>query len=192
MKLAVRPLKYLRFLGWCVLGNAQNLQWQKVVNAGKGTLEWVSVEEMDSPDFLEKHNRTYRYGKAEGAWSRFRIISVFNWLVLEDVNLKTKVDEEVVKQRTEHSRSALCTREVEFSRSLKRRDGHCVFTGATDVLEGMYVIPFARGDEVGLSDLGACSFFFLFMSMLVVVENHCKNPEKYDQRRREHQETHEH
>ncbi|HEV7736905.1 MAG TPA: hypothetical protein VGO47_05975 [Chlamydiales bacterium] len=67
MKLVVRPLKYLRFLGWCVMGNVQNLEWQKVVNEGEGEPEWVPVEDMDSPDFLEKHNRTYRYGEAKGA-----------------------------------------------------------------------------------------------------------------------------
>ncbi|KIJ25382.1 hypothetical protein M422DRAFT_38784 [Sphaerobolus stellatus SS14] len=60
---------------------------------------------------------------------------------------KYAVDLEVIQARSAFNSSASSSRDASFSVNLRERDGACVFTGASDTVKGMHIIPHRKGDE---------------------------------------------
>ena len=130
--LCLKPLKYLRYLGWCVLGV-------------EGTLEDAHQDQVDlEGDIVDQHVYKYKLPLDQQGFSLPSIMKsgADNYLEI----LLHAVDLEVIKQRTNVPSETTRTRE-EFRTNLVERDGECcVWTGQSSSV-GMHIIPFKRGDE---------------------------------------------
>ena len=113
------PLKYLLYLGWCVLGVVGVLEDEQ----GDEILE-LNGELVD--------HSIYHYTVPGD----------------EDVRhvLARAVDLEVIKTRT-HDPSETTVSCDKFRKELQKRDGRCVWTGLPHG-SGMHIVPHRRGDEV--------------------------------------------
>ncbi|KAJ7712939.1 hypothetical protein B0H16DRAFT_1899737 [Mycena metata] len=119
---SVRPIKYLRFLGWCIIG---------ILGAVKTDREGVDIGNTAPL----QHQGTYFY-----------VYKAAN----DDAALKYAVDLDVIKARSQisGSDSSFKTRSATFKGSLLNRDASCIFTDVPPLFcEGTHIIPFHKGDE---------------------------------------------
>ncbi|KAJ6529483.1 hypothetical protein DFH09DRAFT_934820 [Mycena vulgaris] len=117
---SVHPIKYLRFLGWCVIGR---------LGAVKRTRGGADIA--DTAPLQDRRTYLYVYDAADNA-------------------LKYAVDLEVLKTRSHISTSASSkpTRDDAFKENLAERDVRCIFTSKPPgFCEGTHIIPFHKGDE---------------------------------------------
>lgn len=131
--LCLRPRKYLRYLGWSILGRQGTLKTED-----DGDIE------MDKP--LHGIDRYfYVLPEVDECETSF----FFNLESNNGNNLDcfaNAVDLEVIKQRSQ--RTATETRAT-FKDDLLERDQFCIFTGTSSLLcQGCHIIPHARGSEV--------------------------------------------
>ncbi|KAJ6618430.1 hypothetical protein B0H10DRAFT_1947613 [Mycena sp. CBHHK59/15] len=116
----VRPIKYLRFLGWCIIGILGTVRRHR-----KG------ADIGDDGSLLEQRAYFYVYAAVD-----------------KDASLKYAVDPEVIKPRSNVSSSNSSTRASSFKASLVDRDASCIFTDAPPLFcEGTHIIPFHKSDE---------------------------------------------
>jgi len=117
-EVCLKPLKYLRYLGWCVLG---------VV----GTLcnEQGNEITLEALDGTLANQGVYRY-EVEGQTT--------------EAILAHAIDLEVIKLQT-HELSETTGTHEDFRRRLEERDFCCVWSGLD--APGMHIIPHRRGDE---------------------------------------------
>jgi hypothetical protein len=122
------PPKYLRYLGWCVLGVEGSLQdgQGRQVNLNRGLVD----------------RGVYRYRLP------FTFLCDSEADDTSDV-LSHAVDLEVIKLRSQEPSESVRTRE-NFRQELATRDGEqCVWTGLPPGV-GMHIIPWSKGDEARL------------------------------------------
>ncbi|KAF7371518.1 ER-Golgi vesicle protein transport Sft2 [Mycena venus] len=119
---SVRPIKYLRFLGWCIIG---------ILGTVKSDREGVDIVD---PALLQDRG-TYFY-----------VYDAPN----DDAALRYAVDPDVIKacSHISASDSSIRARDAAFKDSLVQRDASCVFTSKPPLFcEGAHIIPFHKGDE---------------------------------------------
>ncbi|KAJ7639352.1 hypothetical protein FB45DRAFT_905375 [Roridomyces roridus] len=117
-----RPVKYLRFLGWCIMGRSGAI---KTDRAGVA---------MGDEDTLNDETIYYFVTNAAD----------------DAAALRYAVDPEVMKSRSSHSTSSTSMRTAQdrFKDSLIQRDVVCVFTNSSKLTcQGSHIIPFHKGDE---------------------------------------------
>ncbi|KAF7333904.1 hypothetical protein MSAN_02403200 [Mycena sanguinolenta] len=119
---SVRPIKYLRFLGWCIMG---------ILGTVKSDREGVDV--------------------ADNASLQGEAIYFYVYEALDDAAaLQYAVDLDVIKARSavSVSDSSVHARERAFKNSLLQRDASCIFTDKPPMFcQGAHIIPFHKGDE---------------------------------------------
>lgn len=138
----LKPLKYLLYLGWCILG-------------AEGVLS-LQCDESDDPDEIDTDEdvvggMVYYYIAAE-ALGTFLSLSCVDaghlqhviYLSTEDFN--QVVDLDVIKAKSKTPSESSETRDG-FRDDLAVRDVRCVWTGST-IVDGLHLIPFKRGSEV--------------------------------------------
>ncbi|KAJ7023795.1 hypothetical protein C8F04DRAFT_1401491 [Mycena alexandri] len=119
---SVHPLKYLRFLGWCIIGILGTIRSHR---ADADLVETVPLQ--------DEGTYFYVYDAAD-----------------DDAALKYAVDPEVIKARSHISASdsSVQARTAAFKESLEQRDASCIFTNAPQlVCQGTHIIPLHKGDE---------------------------------------------
>ncbi|KAJ7645768.1 hypothetical protein B0H17DRAFT_1022794 [Mycena rosella] len=121
--LCTRPVKFLRFLGWCILGAVGVVSMEP---AGSAISDDASLEER----------------------------GVYFYVLPEmDDPLRYAVDLEAVKVYSQVPSETSATRE-DFSKKVAERDVCCIFTNSSaELCDGAHIIPFSKGDEVGLESL---------------------------------------
>ncbi|KAJ7208827.1 hypothetical protein GGX14DRAFT_453432 [Mycena pura] len=118
----LRPIKYLGFLGWCIIGLPGTVKSDRAA-AGLA----------DSALLQNQAIYFYVYEASD-----------------EDAALQYAVDLDVIKARSHisASNSSVVGRIAAFKDSLLRRDASCIFTGKPPVFcEGTHIIPYHKGDE---------------------------------------------
>ena len=140
--LCLKPLKYLLFLGWCILGAEGVLSLQPDDHVGIDTDEDAVGGEV------------YHYVPAAPLLGTFFSLSCVHAGHLQHViylsteGLTHAVDLEVIKARTNTPSESSATRD-DFQTVLAERDVCCVWTGTTlGFSDGLHIIPFKRGSAV--------------------------------------------
>ncbi|KAJ7800957.1 hypothetical protein B0H14DRAFT_2386792, partial [Mycena olivaceomarginata] len=119
---SVHPIKYLRFLGWCIIG---------ILGTVKSNREGVDI--VDTALLQDRGTYFYVYDAPD-----------------DDAALRYAVDPDVIKAHSHisASESSARTREAAFKDSLLRRDASCIFTNKPSMIcQGTHIIPFHKGDE---------------------------------------------
>ncbi|KAJ7925799.1 hypothetical protein B0H13DRAFT_1113789 [Mycena leptocephala] len=119
---SVRPIKYLRFLGWCIMG---------ILGAVKS--DRAGADLADTALLQDRGTYFYVYDAPN-----------------DDAALRYAVDPDVIKARSHISASdsSIRARDAAFKESLLRRDASCIFTNKPPLFcEGTHIIPFHKGDE---------------------------------------------
>ncbi|GJJ06640.1 hypothetical protein Clacol_000834 [Clathrus columnatus] len=112
-----RPLKFLSYLGWCILGVlGQVLDGQK---------QPVPLDTERLQD-----GETYFY-QPENTGDIF----------------KYAIDLAVINPRSEYNSSQSTAKNPDFLANLLQRDGACLFTGINIGLNGTHIIPHSKGDD---------------------------------------------
>ncbi|KAF9508852.1 hypothetical protein BS47DRAFT_1365677 [Hydnum rufescens UP504] len=120
--LCLKPLKYLIFLGWCILGREGRLA-------------------PDRPDCTPLEDLS---GELVDGGLYYYILTPMSEV---EGDLDYVVDLEVIKVESGTPSETTTTREG-FREKLLERGGFCVFTGAPEsVCAGVHIIPYARGSE---------------------------------------------
>ncbi len=158
MQLCHRPRKYLRYLGWCILGGAGH------VIPDDGPPDDIGQEgELDD-------GGVYRYIKHIPGSSNSTPPIAYPFLSYNNTNpLACAVDPEVNEQDSKRpSQSGTSITRRDFREGLLERDGGCVFSRMEG--EAMHFIPLALGDDVS-SCFRDCTESRL--SVFSVVSSHC-------------------
>ncbi|KAJ7492928.1 hypothetical protein B0H11DRAFT_2006665 [Mycena galericulata] len=119
---SVHPIKYLRFLGWCVIG---------ILGTVKSDRQGSDLA--NTAPLQDQGRYFYIYNAPD-----------------DNAALQYAVDPEILKTRsnTPTVDTAMRNRAASFKQVLVNRDAKCVFTGwADDFCEGSHIIPFHKGDE---------------------------------------------
>ncbi|KAF7371615.1 hypothetical protein MVEN_00017000 [Mycena venus] len=119
---SVRPIKYLRFLGWCIIG---------ILGTVKSDREGVDI--VNTALLQDRGTYFYVYDASD-----------------DDAALQYAVDLDVIKARSHISASdsSIRARDAAFKDSLLQRDASCIFTSKPPLFcEGAHIIPFHKGDE---------------------------------------------
>jgi len=141
--LCLHPRKYLRYLGWCVLGI-------------EGRVLLGAQDIGDEPELVNQG--VHRYVVDATGFSRSPSIdnraAPLTIHILHVDPLARTIDLEVIKQRStilssESAHSGSSSTRNNFLNHLLELDGDCIFSGFP-VVEGVHIIPYARGDEVYL------------------------------------------
>ncbi|KAF9519471.1 hypothetical protein BS47DRAFT_1379266 [Hydnum rufescens UP504] len=120
--LCLKPLKYLIFLGWCILGREGRLA-------------------PDRPDCTPLEDLS---GELVDGGLYYYILTPMSEV---EGDLDYVVDLEVIKMESAVP-SEITTSRNDFHEKLLERDGFCVFSGApADVCQAAHIIPYARGSE---------------------------------------------
>ncbi|KAJ7919235.1 hypothetical protein B0H13DRAFT_1868754 [Mycena leptocephala] len=122
---SVHPIKYLRFLGWCIIG---------ILGTVKSDREGVDI--VDTA--LLQDRGTYFY-------ELFRI--QYSSMTSRAATLRYAVDPDVIKARSHVSTSdsSIRARGDAFKDSLLQRGASCIFTDVPPLLcEGTHIIPFHK------------------------------------------------
>ncbi|KAK2462242.1 hypothetical protein APHAL10511_005738 [Amanita phalloides] len=115
------PARYLRFVGWCVLGVEGKLSLEPAVDSDEG----AEAEDAEVRDI--EANTIYYY--------------------VRDENVLYLVDLDVIKMRASVPSETTRTRK-DFRAKLLERDVICPYTGSgADYGSGHHIIPFSRGSE---------------------------------------------
>ncbi|KAH9959461.1 hypothetical protein BC827DRAFT_1377170 [Russula dissimulans] len=138
--LCLRPRKYLRYLGWCVLGIEGHVILGDQDIGDEGGL-------VDQGVYHYVVNAT---GFSHSPLTDNRAAPLTIHTLRVDP-LARAIDLEVIKQRStiissESAHSGSSSTRNNFLKDLVERDGTCVFSGFPFV-EGVHIIPYARGDE---------------------------------------------
>lgn len=141
--LCLRPRKYLRYLGWCVLGIEGRVMLGAQDIGDEGEL-------VDQGVYHYVINAT---GFSRSPWIENRAAPLTIHIIHVDP-LARAIDLEVIKQRStvlssESAHSGSTSTRNNFREDLAERDGACVFSHSPFVT-GVHIIPYARGDEVNL------------------------------------------
>jgi hypothetical protein len=130
-ELCLKPLKYLRYLGWCVLGVL-------------GTLRDANMDVNLDGNLVDQAVYHYQLPQDQQGFS-FALIMKSEADNTIDV-LHSAVDLEVIKQCTQVPSQTTGTRD-NFKEKLVERDGtRCVWSSLPSGV-GMHIIPYKRGDE---------------------------------------------
>ncbi|KAJ7764158.1 hypothetical protein DFH07DRAFT_1016783 [Mycena maculata] len=119
---SVHPIKYLRFLGWCIIGILGTVKSDR-----------AGADVTDNAPLQDQGTYFYVYDAPD-----------------DDAALRYAVDPDVIKARSNTSASDSSTRAraKAFKDSLLKRDASCVFTNKPVLFcEGTHIIPFHKGDE---------------------------------------------
>ncbi|KAJ7653837.1 hypothetical protein B0H17DRAFT_957194 [Mycena rosella] len=119
---SVRPIKYLRFLGWCIMGILGTVRSDR-----------AGADLADNALLQNQAIYFYVYDAPD-----------------DDAALQYAVDLEVIKARSHISASdsSARNRATSFKETLVQRDASCIFTNAPQLLcQGTHIIPFHKGDE---------------------------------------------
>ena len=135
----LKPLKYLLYLGWCILSAEGALSPERDNRDGIDTDEDAVGGEI------------YYYVPA-APLGTFLLLSCVHaghlqhviYLFTED--LAQAVDLDVIKARTDTPSESSATRD-DFRTVLEERDVRCVWTGSV-LADDLHIIPFKRGSEV--------------------------------------------
>jgi hypothetical protein len=139
--LCLHPRKYLRYLGWCVLGI-------------EGRVRLGTEDIGDEGDLVNQG--VYRYVVDATGFSCSPLIdnrpASLTIHILHVDPLAHAIDLEVIKQRStvlssESAHSGSTSTRNNFRKDLAERDGGCVFAHLR-IAGGVHIIPYARGDEV--------------------------------------------
>ena len=137
--LCLKPLKYLLYLGWCIL-------------SAEGVLS-LERDDRDGIDIGEDAvgGEVYYYVPAEPLGMFLSLSCVHAGHLQHVIYLSTKdlahvVDLDVIKARADTPSESSATRD-NFRTVLAERDIRCVWTGSV-FGEGLHIIPFKRGSEV--------------------------------------------
>ena len=135
----LKPLKYLLYLGWCILGAEGVLSLQR-----------DDPDEIDT-DEDEVGGEIYHYVAAEDLGTFLSLSYVHaghlqHVIYLSTEDLNQVVDLDVIKVRTDAPSESSATRD-NFHDDLEERDVRCVWTGSK-LVDGLHIIPFKRGSEV--------------------------------------------
>jgi hypothetical protein len=141
--LVLKPLKFLRYLGWSVLGVSGDLL----------DARGLAVD-LESTDLTAKSTYWYCRQETTGHFLCYTLLMSSLTDLSPDDLLKFAIDTEVIKLRSAYSCSS--ARITTFRQDLERRDMLCIFTGLRISLVGMHIIPHSRGDEVCLLSLLPC------------------------------------
>ena len=140
--LCLKPHKYLRFLGWCILGI------DGVVAESHSSREDIGPD----GDLNEGESYCYVTRGHTGKWSFFPLLlSCLHaklTIGLTNKDLRHTIDLEVIKQRTNVTSEPTSSR-INFRNNLLTRDVCCVFIGSPEEYgSGMHIIPYSRGSDV--------------------------------------------
>ncbi|KAJ6530689.1 hypothetical protein B0H19DRAFT_1191825 [Mycena capillaripes] len=119
---SVHPIKYLCFLGWCIIG---------ILGTVKSDREGVDIG--NTALLQDRGTYFYVYDAPD-----------------DNAALQYAVDLDVIKARSHTSASDTSARNraTSFKESLVQRDASCIFTNAPPLLcQGTHIIPFHKGDE---------------------------------------------
>ncbi|KAJ7642551.1 hypothetical protein B0H17DRAFT_1104996 [Mycena rosella] len=119
---SVRPVKYLRFLGWCIIGILGTVKSDR-----------TGVDMVNTALLQDRGTYFYVYDASD-----------------DDAALRYAVDPDVIKARshTSASDSSIRVRAAALKNSLLKRDASCIFTNKPPLFcEGAHIIPFHKGDE---------------------------------------------
>jgi hypothetical protein len=142
--LCTRPRKYLRYLGWCILGIE-----------GRIAMVLPSPEDDIGDEGSLEDQGVYRYRYTLSSGLSVFIVACISFLTLRKGHpLRHAIDLEVHKTRStvlsgQSTRSGTSSTQQEFLERLEARDGYCVVTGI-HVYEAIHIIPRVRQDEVSL------------------------------------------
>ena len=137
--LCLKPLKYLLFLGWCILGVEGVLAIEP------------DGDEVDTDGILNEHEIYYYNAENlnEGTFSlTIQLCAQINYdeQSVYEVFIHA-VDQEVIRDRSQVA-STTSTQE-DFCEKLQERDPFCVWSGVSPGhCIGMHIIPHGRGSEV--------------------------------------------
>jgi len=137
--LCLKPLKYLLYLGWCILG-----------------AEGVLSLKPDDPDEIDTDDdavggEIYYYVPAAPLGTFLSLSCVHaghlqHVIYLSTEDLAQVVDLDVIKVRTDTPSESSATRD-DFRTVLEERDVRCVWTGSV-FGDGLHIIPIERGSDV--------------------------------------------
>ncbi|KAJ6473663.1 hypothetical protein C8R45DRAFT_874131 [Mycena sanguinolenta] len=119
---SVHPIKYLRFLGWCIMGILGTVKSDR-----------AAADLADNALLQNQAVYFYVYDASD-----------------DDAALRYAVDLDVIKARSHISASdsSIKARGTAFKTSLIGRDASCIFTNKPPLFcEGTHIIPFHKGDE---------------------------------------------
>lgn len=138
--LCVQNLKYLRFLGSCILGVDGVLAYEP------------DGDEVDTDGNLSEHEIYYCNAEDEGTFPLTIPLLLYAQNTYDErfVNedLAHAVDLEVIRDRSHVASETTSTRN-NFRKNLLERDPTCVWLGRSSRLcSGMHIIPHKRGSEV--------------------------------------------
>ncbi|KAJ6557111.1 hypothetical protein B0H10DRAFT_2121174 [Mycena sp. CBHHK59/15] len=119
---SVRPIKYLRFLGWCIMGILGTVKSDR-----------AGADLADNALLQSQAIYFYVYDASD-----------------DDAALQYAVDLDIIKARSHISASdsSAWARDATFKDSLLQRDASCIFTNKPPMIcQGTHIIPFHKGDE---------------------------------------------
>ena len=138
---SVRPIKYLRFLGWCIMGILGTVKSDR-----------AGADLADNAHLQSQAIYFYVYDASDDdGWSHPNYLA-FTYDPPRAAALQYAVDLDVIKARSHISASdsSARNRATSFKESLLRRDASCIFTNKPPLFcKGTHIIPFHKGDEVG-------------------------------------------
>ena len=132
--LCLKPLKYLLYLGWCILSDEGALSLEREDHDGIDTDEDAVGGEI------------YYYVPAAPLGTFLLLSREMHVIYLSNEDLAQVVDLDVIKARTDTPSESSATRD-DFRTVLEERDVRCVWTGSV-LVDGLHIIPFKRGSEV--------------------------------------------
>ena len=132
--LCLKPLKYLLYLGWCILSAEGALSLERDDRDGIDTDEDAAGGEI------------YYYVPAAPLGTFLLLSREMHVIYLSNEDLAQVVDLDVIKARTDTPSESSATRD-DFRTVLEERDVRCVWTGSV-LVDGLHIIPFKRGSEV--------------------------------------------
>ena len=132
--LCLKPLKYLLYLGWCILSAEGILSLERDERDGIDTDEDAVGGEI------------YYYVHAAPLGTFLLLSHEKHVIYLSNEDLAQVVDLDVIKARTDTPSESSATRD-DFRTVLEERDVRCVWTGS-GLVDGLRIIFFKRGSEV--------------------------------------------
>ena len=135
----LKPLKYLLYLGWCILSA------EGVLSLERDDRDGIDTDE----DAVGGEIYYYVLAAPLGTFlllSRVHAGHLQHVIYLSTEDLAQVVDLDVIKARTDAPSESSATRD-DFRTVLEERDVRCVWTGSV-LVDGLHIIPFERGSEV--------------------------------------------